>query len=226
MTDSGKAPPSLRERQGRRVRDELRSAFIGLALERGIQGFSLHDVAIEAGVSDRTLYRYYPSREAIIEAVQQHAFEVIEDAKRRRGVESGQAADWGHPEFVAGAFEVFEEHADVVRVSALIRQAGLGDTRHQERNDDIREGIGRFGIHPDAADALGAIVRLLTSSEGWARLTSADVGLESREAGLAAHWAAQVLVAAASEQGGPLRPVVDGSAEGDGHRGVDRGGLG
>lgn len=205
--------PSLRERQHERVRSDLRAAFIALAVERGVHAFSLHDVAQAAGVSDRTLYRYFPSREELIDDVSRYATGTVDAAQRKSGAMQDDAFD--HPEAVAGAFEVFEEHSDLVRTSASIRDAGLDDQRRDARTGQVREFLAAEGVGPEALDELVTLVRMLTGAEGWLRMTSDEFGLGSRESGLAAHWAVQVLVDAARQLDGPLRPTFPSDDDGD-----------
>lgn len=208
MPDSNSdASPTLRKRQSERVREEIRAAFVKLAVERGVHAFSMHDVAETAGVSHRTLYRYYPSRDALINGVLDDAFVKVEAAKR-----TTHAADElgrGHPDAIAGAFEAFEQHADLVRTAARIREANPSEERREARTEAVRSYLQESGVDPSALDALTVLVRMLTGSDGWIRMTSPEFGLESREAGLAAHWAAQVLIRAAAERHGPLRPTFD-----------------
>lgn len=222
---SDNPPTTLRERQGQRVREELRAAFVRLVVEQGVHGFSLHEVAKAASVSDRTLYRYYPNREALIDDVLSTATEVIDAAQLERGARSRGTEQLDQPDSVAGAFEVFEQHADLVRVIAQIRESGLVDRHHEARSVAEREALASSGVDPEALDALATLVRMLTGSDGWLRMTSPEFGLGSREAGLAAHWAAQVLVDAASRHKGPLRPTFgrqagdeseESGAQGDG----------
>ena len=195
---------SLRERQAAGVREDLRSAFVRLIIEEGVNGFSLHDVAEAAGVSDRTLYRYYPSREALVAGVRENENEQME--RRLRDLR-GNLADLSDTGSFAAAFEVFEEHGDLVRAAALLRQAGVGDESSQQRNDEIRSVItANADIGEEALGQLFGLIRTLSSSDGWMRLTGEDIGLDSREAGYAVHWAMQVLLAAARDETGPLRP--------------------
>lgn len=208
MTDSNDdPPPTLRERQSQRVREELRAAFVRLVVDRGLHAFSLHDVAEGAGISDRTLYRYYPSREALIDDVLSDATAVVDAAQRARGARRRELDELDRPDSVAIAFEVFEAHADLVHAAKQIRDSGLVDPRHESRTDAVRADIADAGIHPDALAALVTLVRMLTGSDGWIRMTSAEFGLSSREAGQAAHWAVQVLFAAAARVDGPLHPT-------------------
>jgi AcrR family transcriptional regulator len=198
---------SLRERQAAGVREDLRSAFVRLIVEKGVNGFSLHDVAEAAGVSDRTLYRYYPSREALVAGVRENENEQME--RRLRDLR-GNLADLSDTESFATAFEVFEEHGDLIRAAALLRQAGVGDDSSQQRTDEIRSVItANADVGEAALGQLLGLIRTLSSSDGWMRMTGEDIGLDSREAGYAVHWAMQVLLAAARDETGPLRPRAE-----------------
>ena len=199
-------PPTLRERQSERVREEIRSAFVRLAAERGVQAFSMHDVAEAAGISHRTLYRYYPSRDALVEDILEESFTRVEDAKN---TSHGPKAIWqGHPDAIAGAFEAFDRHADLVRTAARLRDTDVLDERHDARTESVRRFLAEAGASPAALDSLTVLVRMLTGSDAWIRMTSPEFGLDSHEAGLAAHWAVQVLVRAAIDQHGPLGPTT------------------
>lgn len=211
MTEANDALPSLRERQGQRVREDLRNAFVKLVVDRGVHAFTLHDVAAEAGVSDRTLYRYYPNREALIDDVRSQ--DVIEVAQHERGIhDQGGLIDIDNPEALAAVWEVFDEHADLARAALLLRHSGIADPGHEARTERLRELIIDGGVDAPALDAMVAIVRTLTGSDGWNHMTSAEFGLTTREAGLAAQWAVQVLIAAAGEQSGPLQPATGDAA--------------
>ena len=200
----GKA--SLRERQAEELRASLRAAFIELVLERGGSGFSLHEVAAVAGVSDRTLYRHYPSREALIGAIASEEAAKLEQ-ERRRDIADPMATVFSDPEWVADAFELFEKHADLVRVLRMLRAGGEENPVSTERSQMAREHLRRAGIHPDAVDQLTALLRLIGGGDAWARMAEPDLALDARQAGHAAQWAIQVLLRAAGEADGPLRPV-------------------
>jgi AcrR family transcriptional regulator len=51
------------------IRDRIIAAFRELALTRGFYGTTMDEVAGRAGISKRTLYRYFRSKEEVIEAV-------------------------------------------------------------------------------------------------------------------------------------------------------------
>jgi AcrR family transcriptional regulator len=206
--------PTLRQRQAEELRAAIRSAFVALVLERGATGFSLHDVAAAAGISDRTLYRHYASREVLVEAI---LAENVAEFERDRRVDPEDTELYGDLERLADTFEHFEEHADLIRALRMLRASGEEDQAATARTKLIRERVAAEGCPPPAVEQLTALLRLLTGSDGWARMREPDLDLDPREAGYAAHWAAQVLIRAAREVEGPLRPEREDDDDGTRH---------
>jgi AcrR family transcriptional regulator len=208
---TGEGAPSLRERQTDQVRRELRSQFIRLVVERGAEGFTFRDLAAAAGVSTRTLYRYFPNREAIVESIRVNEFADL-DKELLREAGSFTAID-SNPDVVASMFEVFDKHAPLIRASRLLGVTGFDGRTREDRTRLVQDVIaGTDGIDPATTGQLAGLVRLLLGSETWGRLREPDIDLDAREAGYAVHWAVQVLMDAAVAVEGPLRPrVITGS---------------
>ncbi len=204
---AGKRTLTLRERQAEQVRRELRSQFIRLVIERGVDGFTFHDLASAAGVSTRTLYRYFPNREAIIESIRDNeASELDRELLRQAG---SLAMLDSNPDVVASTFEVFDRHAPLVHAARLLGMTGFDGRTRDERTRLVQRAIAETdGVEAATARQLAALVRLLLGSETWSRLREADIDLDAREAGYAVHWAVQVLIRAAIGVEGPLRPRV------------------
>jgi AcrR family transcriptional regulator len=197
--------PSLRERQSESVRQAIRTAFIGLLVERGPNGFPLTEVASGAGVSERTLYRYYPNRESLIEGV------IGEDILRfdeEIGRRVGDRSDLGNPELVAENFAVFEERADLISAARMLRTAGLDRAASASRTGAVRAELEPH-VPAEALDQMVALVRTLMSSDAWMRMSEPDIALDSRSAGHAVQWSIQVLLREAADVDGPLRPTSD-----------------
>lgn len=67
--DAGETTPltraERRDQQTQRILDAAKTCFV----RSGFQGASMHDICTEAGMSPGALYRYFSSKEAIIEAI-------------------------------------------------------------------------------------------------------------------------------------------------------------
>lgn len=112
-------------RRGDRARDEIVDAARALLLERGIEGFSLREVARHADYVPSALYNHFPSRDALLAAVGLSALdvlgrflaEVLEDLPpEERAVELGMA-------YVRFAREM-RPHFDVVFNRLTVPSAG------------------------------------------------------------------------------------------------------
>lgn len=57
------AVASLRERKNRATRTALRRSAVALVARRGLGAVTVEDIAADAGVSSRTFYNYFPSKE-------------------------------------------------------------------------------------------------------------------------------------------------------------------
>jgi AcrR family transcriptional regulator len=63
-------PPDGKRAQNREARRaELEEAALGLFLARGLDAVAIEDIADAAGMSKSNLYRYFETREAVVEAV-------------------------------------------------------------------------------------------------------------------------------------------------------------
>jgi AcrR family transcriptional regulator len=47
----------------------IQEAAVSLFVRKGISGTSMQDIAAEAGISTGAIYRYYPSKESLLQAV-------------------------------------------------------------------------------------------------------------------------------------------------------------
>lgn len=208
---------SLRERQARAVREELRGAFVRLVAERGVEDVSLADVAAAAGVSERTLYRHYASREALVEAIRDEDVSALDLQIRERA----GAYSITDPDVMVRVYEVFEDHAELMEVGRLLRLAGQDEQASAGRTDSVRRAFEGM-VHPDAIDQVVAIGRVLGGVDAWLRMREPDIDLDNERAGHAVQWALQVILEAAAAVDGPLVPRDDldaPSTAADGTRG-------
>jgi AcrR family transcriptional regulator len=59
-------PPGLRERKRRQTRERLTRVAMALFLERGFEATTLDDIAAAAGISRRSFFHYFVSKEDVV----------------------------------------------------------------------------------------------------------------------------------------------------------------
>jgi AcrR family transcriptional regulator len=82
--------PPLTERRKAETRMEVARAAVRLFLAKGVAGTSAEEIAAEAGISVRTLWRYFPSKESCVMPLLtggiEHTAECLRSWRRDQGV--------------------------------------------------------------------------------------------------------------------------------------------
>ena len=181
---------ALRERQAQAVREAILAALIE-RVERGdAEELSMDELAQAAGASRRTLYRYFPSRDALFAA----------------------AGDWLHGDLVGAAPEI--ESADDIAASfraaskrlerrpALARSLMDGrigrrvrSESRQRRATSIRRAVERAapGLSPADLGRMSAVLAYLCSANAWLTMGE-ESGLSGDDARAAVTWAIETLL--------------------------------
>ncbi|PRY01547.1 TetR family transcriptional regulator [Allonocardiopsis opalescens] len=82
MTDEGTARGGLRDRTRRTMRAELAALAVRLFTEKGYDATTVDDIAREAGVSKRSFFRYFATKEdAVFSAVETLSERVADDIR-------------------------------------------------------------------------------------------------------------------------------------------------
>jgi AcrR family transcriptional regulator len=79
-------PPGLRERTRRAVRTEIAEAAVALFAERGFETTTIDDIAAAAGMSQRSVFRYFATKDEIILGKFDLAVDDMVEALRARPV--------------------------------------------------------------------------------------------------------------------------------------------
>jgi AcrR family transcriptional regulator len=124
------ASPRVARRQA-----ETRSRILAVAAQRfasdGLEGVRLDELADQADVARGTLYNYFPSKEALVDAILRPALEQAATRVRglhrlgpRRGVEA----------LLLLYLELWREHRDALRLSMRLHFGPLGDLTELHRS--------------------------------------------------------------------------------------------
>jgi AcrR family transcriptional regulator len=161
-------------------------------------GFSVQAVADRAGVSHRTIYNYFPTREALCEAFSEYVDELLASAG---GLTEPPAITLASlPAVVEELYRTLGLRDRYVRASVMLM---LGNRRPMKawrgRTHTLEQVIARGsgGRTPLAPRQAAAAVRMFASSVGWHVLTE-QIGLSTEEAAAASAWATRTLLEAAT----------------------------
>ncbi len=172
---------ALRDRQKAGTRDLILEA-VGRRLEdSALEDLNFAEIAAEAGVAERTVYRHFPTKDALMDAF----WTWLHGALRIEAFPTTAAELIALPERV---FAFFDDHEAVLRGMLASRQ---GREVRLKVNDERQRAI-RLAVRDAAPDLeepdftrLCASVQLLYSATAW--LTMKDYwGLSGAEAGRAA----------------------------------------
>lgn len=189
---------NLRQRHREQTVGLIVDAFCELSLIN--PRFTMQELADEAGISVRTLYRYFPSRDSLVDGM-------LDVVNERLGPEHHAAVgsmEPGSEEMVRRSFAVFGEHDRLMRAVVGARVTGaLSDPSHDVRSERILSGVSTLlDGRPDVVKRqLAGLMRLIGGSVSWMTLTDGTIDLSTEEAGDAAAWALRLLVAAAHDAG-------------------------
>lgn len=165
-------PPDTRSRIMEGLSDVLTTS--------GIAGFSVQAVADQAGVSHRTVYRYYPSREALLEGIADY----LQVPLRDLGLPSLPSSFDEVVTSVRPLYEFFEANSRFMEAMVIVRLAlGFEPKRSRERTTGFVDLIAIEAPHlePAEAERYAMGLRAIASSQHWYVLTR-RLNLTSAEA--------------------------------------------
>jgi AcrR family transcriptional regulator len=180
---------SLRERQSELTRELILRTVAELLEEGEASELAVPEVARRSGVSLRTIYRYFPTREELIAA----AGEWIGVNVLAAAIPSTLAEI---PHAYAENAALWDAHPRLVEAMALSRGANsLRSIRRQERLEKLREALAEVtdGLPEAEARQAFGIFAYLDNMLAWVTMRD-EAGLDGKEAGAAVAWAMQVLI--------------------------------
>ena len=166
------------------TRDRIMRALASEVLERGAHDFSVQGVADRAGISHRTVYRYFPTREDLFHAYGGWLDEQLGDGAYElpRGLGELAAAS-------VGVFERFERVPLLAEAYVRILATGAAVAVHDTRKRAFVNLVKRDARDVDKRHqlALAAVLRQVVSSATWAQARE-EFGVGGEELGEVVKW--------------------------------------
>lgn len=181
----------LRQRQAQQTRDLILEALTEFVAESGPDELSMQLVADRAGVNKRTLYRHFPDRAAMVNALTEQLADEVDHRP-----EQALASIDDLPELVASAFAQFETTATKIRAVTLL------DSDPRRRSADVKDRSERWrqllaeelpALTERQHHQLAAVLRVVGSSHSWLRLRD-EFELTSTEAAEIAEVAVEAIL--------------------------------
>ena len=182
--------PSLRDRQASLARNAIFDALVRHLESGDADDVGMEDLAREAGVSRRTLYRYFPSRSDLLAA----AGDWIRTDVLQLPIDIG---DEGIAASFRAAASRLDKRPELAR--ALLRtqtgrtvRTGYRDARTRAIRSAVRREVP--GLSRAAVDRAAAVLGYLCSSNAWITIQD-ESGISASSAQATVAWAIETLLA-------------------------------
>jgi len=192
----------LRGRQKEQTRDLILDAVDTILRGAPVSEVTIAAVARQAGVTERTIYRHFPTREDLLDAVWRRALHAVTGGQDQQAETLEEILD-----LTRGAYESFEADAGIVR--ALIAAPEGVDASKQPaevRLEMLREAYAGLlgGIPEDEVNAVVTATHVLSGASAWSHLRD-YCGLDGAEGGKAAALAIELIVEGAKARASAAR---------------------
>lgn len=182
--------PTLRERQVAQTRDLILDALTTLLGDRRADEVTMRDIATLAGVSERTVYRHFPDRRALLDGLSQRLPPMSDKPSFGAGGLDDLAATSRR------LMELLDEHYVSARAEAVLN----ADPRHfaadtQANTRDMRDLLAAGLPDLDEREQLriAAVIRCLVSTQAWLRMRE-EFGVPGTESGPVVAWVIDTII--------------------------------
>ncbi|MBK5289067.1 MAG: TetR/AcrR family transcriptional regulator [Acidimicrobiia bacterium] len=176
----------LRKAQAGQTRELILASVCELASAGHIDDLSMRQLADSAGVSERTIYRYFPDRQALLNGLT----DWLSERMGTGPLESTVTTIDELAEIVPEVFGRFDAEAQMARAAMLVGPDPANPTEDARRRSEMMSELITASF-PDLTEAerhgLLALVRSLVNSGTWWRMRE-EFGLTGRDSGALVGW--------------------------------------
>jgi AcrR family transcriptional regulator len=181
-----------------RTRLAILEAMADVISETNGIGFSVQAVANRAGVTHRTIYNHFPTREALCEGFSDYVDEVLSSST---GGPPPAIPPIGElPALASGLYQTLSQHERHCRAYVMLMIGHRGPLKTwRSRTQSIEKQVAKQAVAgaPISPKLAAAAVRMFVSTMGWHLLTE-QCGLSTDEAAETSAWATRTLLEAAT----------------------------
>ncbi|KKM10332.1 TetR family transcriptional regulator [Clostridiales bacterium PH28_bin88] len=181
----------LRSHQQGITRDRILEAVAAIISEGRILEFTVKEVADRAGVSYGSVYRHFPTRESLLEALYEAAAEIMDQRSPFKPLSLDEI-----PAMARKTVAIIEEKATILQAFTMaLAASNIQPQSRRQRDEVVQQLIAKSAPHldPETARQAAAIISHLHSSLTWATLKQ-RFGLTAEETANAITWALQTLI--------------------------------
>jgi AcrR family transcriptional regulator len=196
------------------TRELILKTFARMVVDDGVHDVSIQQVADRAGITHRTVYRHFASRQELIEELARWLDRRLAE---RGGIIVPVTIDQ-FPSAIAHNSRLFDEDAELVAALAIVTWGVRQPTiSQQRRTESIANAMAPVTTHlnPAHATAVAAVARYLASSRTWLTFRE-EFGLTGAEAGPVIAWVVQTMIDALRD---PANPGPGGARREETHDG-------
>ena len=181
----------LRSRQKEQTRDLILDAVDAILRRAPLSEVTIAAVAHEAGITERTIYRHFPTREDLLDAVWRRALQALSGGQDPRVETLEQILD-----LTRAAYQTFDANAGTVR-ALIAAPEGVDASKPpaEARLAMLRQAYEGLlaGIPEDEANAVVMATHALSGASAWSHLRD-YCGLDGADGGKAAALAIELMV--------------------------------
>jgi AcrR family transcriptional regulator len=182
---------TLRDRQAAQTRELILDAVTTLLDDRRADEVTARQIAATAGVSERTVYRHFPDRDALLEGLSRR-LPHLDGVKPAFG--PGSLEDLAPTS--CRLMEVLDAHYVTARAEAVFNadpRRFAADT--QANTSEMRELLARELPELSEREQLriAAVIRCLASTQAWLRMRE-EFGVPGTESGPVVAWVIDIII--------------------------------
>ena len=182
---------TLRDRQVAQTRTLILDALTELLADRRADEVTTRDIAALAGVSERTVYRHFPDRDALLTGLTERMadFDGVRPSFGEGGLDDLAPTS-------RRLMELLEEHFVTARAEAVFNadpRRFADDTQSNTRDMLELFATGFPELDEQEQRRIAAVVRCLVSTQAWLRMRE-EFGVPGNESGPVVAWVIDLII--------------------------------